>query len=224
MRPSTRAVSFIDSFWQMCEPVAPMYVTCAPWSYAATSKAERVRVESFSNSERDRLALEAPLLAAVALRRLELGRELEHVQQLVAREVRERQEVPAGQLGHGLIFVARARACRRRSKPPPAEPSLNGVLSRVVPVHDQRPEDHHRQEEHGECPQRVLRAADEAELLEEREAADDDREPARPARAAEQPEAGEADDDPPEERDPAPGREVEDRRSGSASPRSTRRG
>src|SRR5215213_2381241 len=49
MRPSTRAVSFIVSFWLVWEPVAPMYVTCAPWSYAATSNAERVRVESFSN-------------------------------------------------------------------------------------------------------------------------------------------------------------------------------
>jgi hypothetical protein len=32
----------------MCEPEGPMKVTCAPWSYAATSKAHLVRVESFS--------------------------------------------------------------------------------------------------------------------------------------------------------------------------------
>src|SRR3954452_10886966 len=32
----------------MCEPLGPMKVTCAPWSKAATSNAQRVRVESFS--------------------------------------------------------------------------------------------------------------------------------------------------------------------------------
>src|SRR3954451_23996537 len=32
----------------MCEPLGPMKVTCAPWSYAATSNAHLVRVESFS--------------------------------------------------------------------------------------------------------------------------------------------------------------------------------
>src|SRR4051794_10699672 len=48
MRPSTRAVSLTVSLWPMCEPVGPMNVTCAPWSYAATSNAQRVRVESFS--------------------------------------------------------------------------------------------------------------------------------------------------------------------------------
>src|SRR4051812_34757924 len=32
----------------MCEPEGPMNVTCAPWSKAATSKAQRVLVESFS--------------------------------------------------------------------------------------------------------------------------------------------------------------------------------
>jgi hypothetical protein len=32
----------------MCEPDGPMNVTCAPWSYAATSNAHRVLVESFS--------------------------------------------------------------------------------------------------------------------------------------------------------------------------------
>ena len=48
MRPSTRAVSLIVSLWPMCEPPGPMKVTWAPWSYAATSNAQRVRVESFS--------------------------------------------------------------------------------------------------------------------------------------------------------------------------------
>ena len=48
MRPSTRAVSLTVSLWPMCEPLGPMNVTCAPWSYAATSNAQRVRVESFS--------------------------------------------------------------------------------------------------------------------------------------------------------------------------------
>ena len=41
-------MSFAVSLWPMCEPDGPMKVTCAPWSYAATSKAQRVRVESFS--------------------------------------------------------------------------------------------------------------------------------------------------------------------------------
>ena len=48
MRPSTRAVSFTVSLWPMCEPEGPMKVTWAPWSKAATSNAQRVRVESFS--------------------------------------------------------------------------------------------------------------------------------------------------------------------------------
>ncbi len=48
MRPSTRAVSLAVSLWPMCEPLGPMKVTCAPWSWAATSNEQRVRVESFS--------------------------------------------------------------------------------------------------------------------------------------------------------------------------------
>ena len=41
-------MSFTVSLWPMCEPDGPMNVTCAPWSKAATSNAQRVRVESFS--------------------------------------------------------------------------------------------------------------------------------------------------------------------------------
>ena len=48
MRPRTRAVSFIDSLWPICDPLGPRYVTWAPWSYAATSNDTRVRVEVFS--------------------------------------------------------------------------------------------------------------------------------------------------------------------------------
>src|SRR4029453_3093146 len=48
IRPSTRAVSFTVSLCPMCEPEGPMKVTCAPWSKAATSNAQRVLVESFS--------------------------------------------------------------------------------------------------------------------------------------------------------------------------------
>src|SRR6056297_3928398 len=48
MRPSTRAVSLTVSFRPICEPEGPRYVTCAPWSWAATSKPARVRVLSFS--------------------------------------------------------------------------------------------------------------------------------------------------------------------------------
>ena len=47
-RPSTRAVSLTDSFLPTWLPVGPRYVTCAPWSYAATSNPMRVRVLSFS--------------------------------------------------------------------------------------------------------------------------------------------------------------------------------
>src|SRR5665648_184384 len=47
--PSTLAVSFIDSLCPICEPLGPRYVTWAPWSSAATSKAQRVRVDDFSN-------------------------------------------------------------------------------------------------------------------------------------------------------------------------------
>jgi hypothetical protein len=48
MRPSTRAVSLIDSLCPIWLPLGPKYVTRAPWSNAATSKEHRVRVESFS--------------------------------------------------------------------------------------------------------------------------------------------------------------------------------
>src|SRR5689334_25053553 len=48
MRPRTRAVSRIDSLCPICEPDGSRYVTPIPWSYAATSKAQRVRVEVFS--------------------------------------------------------------------------------------------------------------------------------------------------------------------------------
>ena len=39
-------MSFIDSLCPICDPSGPKYVTCAPWSYAATSKAQRVRVDA----------------------------------------------------------------------------------------------------------------------------------------------------------------------------------
>ena len=48
IRPSTRAVSATDSLWPSWEPAGSRYVTCAPWSKEATSKAERVRVEGGS--------------------------------------------------------------------------------------------------------------------------------------------------------------------------------
>ena len=41
-------MSLTVSLWPMCDPLGPMKVTWAPWSYAATSNAQRVRVESFS--------------------------------------------------------------------------------------------------------------------------------------------------------------------------------
>ena len=47
-RPSTRAVSAMDSFLPICEPAGSRYVACMPRSYAATSKLQRVRVEVFS--------------------------------------------------------------------------------------------------------------------------------------------------------------------------------
>ena len=56
-----------------------MNVTCAPWSYAATSNAQRVRVESFSKISDDLLADELLLLASFALRGLQLGREVDEV-------------------------------------------------------------------------------------------------------------------------------------------------
>jgi hypothetical protein len=64
-----------------------------------------------------------------------------------------------------------------------------------VPAHDQRVEHDQRQGEHRERPQRVLRAADEAELDEEVEAGEDDRDPAGPPSQCQEPEAGQADDD-----------------------------
>ena len=48
IRPSTRAVSLTDSLCPICEPDGSRYVVEAPWSAAATSKAQRVRVEVFS--------------------------------------------------------------------------------------------------------------------------------------------------------------------------------
>src|SRR6185503_6168556 len=50
IRPRTRAVSAADSLWPRCDPDGSRYVTWAPWSWAATSKAHRVRVEAFSNT------------------------------------------------------------------------------------------------------------------------------------------------------------------------------
>lgn len=48
IRPSTRAVSFTDSLCPICDPTGSRYVVEAPWSAAATSNAQRVRVEVFS--------------------------------------------------------------------------------------------------------------------------------------------------------------------------------
>src|SRR4051812_41501112 len=211
MRPSTRAVSLIVSFWLVWEPVAPMYVTCAPWSYAATSKAERVRVESFSNSSAivlptrrrsSRPSRFAALSSAASSSRSSSSSRDECAS---VRKCRTGSSVTAP--SSSLERRARAGGARKRLRP---AFSLDRVLARVVPVHHQCPENHERQEEHGECPERVLRVAHKSELLEERDDADDDREPARPAGAAEQPEACEEDDDPPEEGDPAPRRRVED--------------
>jgi hypothetical protein len=71
--------------------------------------------------ERKRLALEPALFPASRLGRLQLGRELEQMQQLVARVVRERKEVPAAQVDHGLIFVAeRTTVPEALGAPPPA--------------------------------------------------------------------------------------------------------
>ena len=47
-RPSTRAVSATDSLWPIWLDAGSRTVTCAPWWYAATSNAHRVRVEVFS--------------------------------------------------------------------------------------------------------------------------------------------------------------------------------
>ena len=70
-------MSLTVSLCPMCEPDGPMNVTCAPWSYAATSNAQRVRVESFSKISDDLLADELLLLAPFSLRSLQLGREIE---------------------------------------------------------------------------------------------------------------------------------------------------
>ena len=48
IRPSTRAVSATDSLCPSWDPDGSRYVTWAPWSKEATSKADRVRVEVFS--------------------------------------------------------------------------------------------------------------------------------------------------------------------------------
>lgn len=41
-------MSRTDSLWPICEPDGSRYVVRAPWSAAATSNAQRVRVEVFS--------------------------------------------------------------------------------------------------------------------------------------------------------------------------------
>ena len=63
IRPSTRAVSFADSLWPICEPDGSRYVVLAPWSAAATSKAQRVRVEVFSKTSAMFLPRSRSLLA-----------------------------------------------------------------------------------------------------------------------------------------------------------------
>ena len=49
-RPSTRAVSATDSLWPIWLDAGSRTVTWAPWWYAATSNAQRVRVEVFSKT------------------------------------------------------------------------------------------------------------------------------------------------------------------------------
>ena len=66
-----------------------------------------------------------------------------------------------------------------------------------LPAHEQRVENHRLQEQDRQRPQRVLRAPGEAELGQEVQADDDDREPARPAGAREEPEPGEDQHDAP---------------------------
>jgi hypothetical protein len=48
VRPKTRAGVLHRLLVPICDPEGSRYVTCAPWSCAATSKAVRVRVEVFS--------------------------------------------------------------------------------------------------------------------------------------------------------------------------------
>jgi hypothetical protein len=84
----------MDSLCPICDPVGSRYVTCAPWSCAATSNAVRVRVEVFSKDQRDVLACQVLPFVTAVLGGLEIGREPEEELQLLGREVELLEEAP----------------------------------------------------------------------------------------------------------------------------------
>jgi hypothetical protein len=82
----------------MCEPLGPMKVTCAPCSKAATSNAQRVRVESFSKISAISRPFSCCSLAPFLLGGLQLARQVDQVHDLFGREVGEPEEVAAVQV------------------------------------------------------------------------------------------------------------------------------
>src|SRR5262245_17305957 len=89
-------------------------------------------------------------------------------------------------------------------------PLLLERLLDVAPAHDERVQDEDVDRHRDERPERVLARPHEAELDDEVQAGNHDCEPARPAALSEQREARERDHDAPDQRDPAPGLDVED--------------
>ena len=95
IRPRTRAVSFTDSFLPMCEPRRAEVGDVRALVVAATSKAQRVRVESFSKMRAMFFPRRCCCSERAHLARLQVARQVEEVEQLLGREVVDREEVPA---------------------------------------------------------------------------------------------------------------------------------
>jgi hypothetical protein len=129
---------------------------------------------------------------------------------------RQRAEDQAGQkdLIHGVSEswicwqprCADVSSCNCDSRADP----LARCLPDISPAHDQRVEDEHVDSHYRERPERVLAAPDEAQLDDEVQTSDDDREPLCPAPACDQRSACQRDHEAPDQHDLTPSCEGED--------------
>ena len=112
-------MSATDSLWPSCDPDGSRYVTWAPWSKAATSNADLVRVEVFSKIRAISLPSSRFALGAGVLGDLHRLGELQQVPQLARLEVDLLQEAAVAQVEHRRYSSSRwatqnARSARRR--------------------------------------------------------------------------------------------------------------
>ena len=120
-----------------------MKVTCAPWSKAATSNAQRVRVESFSKISAISLPTSFCSSRPSRLAAFSSAARSMQVRDLLGREVGQPQEVPAAQVDDGAHVVRSFQASRAIGQvmqwpPPRPRPSSEPAIVRTsMPAFDE---------------------------------------------------------------------------------------